>query len=33
VEAGTGIVEFSPQDEYQEIMEMAERNFEAMQQA
>lgn len=32
VEAGTGIVEFSRQDEYQEIMEVAGRNFEAMQQ-
>jgi hypothetical protein len=30
MEAGAGIVEFSRQDEYQEIMEMSERNFEAM---
>jgi hypothetical protein len=33
MEAEAGIIEFSHQDEYQEIMEVAERNFEAMQQA
>jgi hypothetical protein len=33
MEAEAGIIEFSRQDEYQEIMEVAERNFEAMQQA
>ena len=29
--AGTEIVEFSPKDEYRKTMEVAERNFEAMQ--
>ena len=33
MEAGTEIVEFSPQDEYRKTMEVAARNFEAMQQA
>ncbi len=31
MEAGTEIVEFSPKDEYQKTMEVAERNFAAMQ--
>ena len=31
MEAGTEIVEFSPKDEYQKTMEVAARNFEAMQ--
>jgi ethanolamine utilization protein EutQ (cupin superfamily) len=31
MEAGTEIVEFSPKDEYRKTMEVAERNFEAMQ--
>jgi hypothetical protein len=31
MEAGTEIVEFSPKDEYQRTMEVAERNLEAMQ--
>ncbi len=31
MEAGTEIVEFSPRDEYQKTMEVATRNFEAMQ--
>ncbi len=31
MEAGTEIVEFSPKDEYQRTMEVAERNFAAMQ--
>ncbi len=31
MEAGTAIVEFSPKDEYQKTMEVAERNFAAMQ--
>ena len=33
VEAGTELVEFSPNDEYQKTMEVAARNFEAIQQA
>jgi ethanolamine utilization protein EutQ (cupin superfamily) len=32
MEAGTEIVEFSPKDEYRKTMEVAERNFLAMQQ-
>jgi ethanolamine utilization protein EutQ (cupin superfamily) len=31
MEAGTEIVEFSPKDEYRKTMEVAERNFAAMQ--
>jgi hypothetical protein len=31
MEAGTEIVEFSPKEEYQKTMEVAERNFAAMQ--
>ncbi len=31
IEAGTEIVEFSPKDEYQKTMEVAERTFAAMQ--
>ena len=31
MEAGTELVEFSPKDEYQKTMEVAARNFEAMQ--
>jgi hypothetical protein len=31
MEAGTEIVEFSPKDEFQKTMEVAERNFAAMQ--
>lgn len=33
LEAGTEIVEFSPKDEYQKTMEVAARNFEAVQQS
>ncbi len=31
MESGTEIVEFSPKDEYQKTIEVAKRNFEAMQ--
>jgi hypothetical protein len=31
LEAGTEIVEFSPQPEYQKTLEVAMRNYEAMQ--
>jgi len=33
MEAGTEIVEFSPKDEYRKTMEVAERNFAAMQES
>ena len=33
LEAGTELVEFSPKDEYRKTMEVAERNFAAMQES
>ena len=33
MEAGTELVEFSPKDEYRKTMEVAERNFAAMQES